>query len=161
MKVRIAQAPKAADATAVPVAADGIDDPFLTARGFRAKVGEVVAAPATDGRGVVLHVGVGPAAEVTTAVLRRAAGAAARAAGASRSMTLDLGRAAADGVDPVDAARAVAEGAVLGAYRYTAWRSKPDPTRLRQVDVVADAGASAPSPPGRGRRRRRSSRATL
>jgi leucyl aminopeptidase len=89
----------------------------------------------------VLHVGVGPAAEVTAAVLRRAAGAATRAAGASRSITLDLAGAAVDDVDAADAARAVAEGAVLGAYRYTAWRTKPEPSRLREVTVVAEASA--------------------
>ena len=139
MKVRTATAPRATDATAIAVTAEAVDDPFLTARGFRAKVGEIVAAPATDARGVVLHVGVGPAKEVTTAVLRRAAGAAARAAGASKSMTLDLAGAADESVDPADAARAVAEGAVLGAYRYTTWRTKPDPNRLREVTVVATA----------------------
>jgi leucyl aminopeptidase len=130
MKVRTAAAPRAADATAVAVAAGAVDEPFLVARGFTAKPGEVVAAPATDGRGVVLHVGVGPAADVTPAVLRRAAGAASRAAGTAKTLVLDLGG------DAAAASKAIAEGAVLGAYRFNAYRTKPQDSKLREVIIV-------------------------
>ena len=136
MKVRAATAPRSADATAVAVAAGAVDDAFLKARGFTAKPGEVVAAPAGDGRGVVLHVGVGPAADVTPAVLRRAAGAAARAAGTARTLVLDLD------VDSADAARAVAEGAVLGAYRFNAYRTKPPEGGVREAVVVTGERAA-------------------
>src|SRR5688572_505587 len=135
MQVRAAAAPRTADATAVAVAAGAVDDPFLVARGFTAKPGEVVAAPATDGRGVVLHVGVGPAAEVTPAVLRRAAGAATRAAGAAKTLVLDLGADAAS-------SKAIAEGAVLGAYRYTTYRTKPNGSSVEEV-VVARGNKAA------------------
>jgi leucyl aminopeptidase len=137
MKVRSSASPRPTEATAVAATAGDPADPFLRARGFTAKPGEVVAVPSDDGRRVVLHVGVGPPGEVTTAILRRAAGAAARAVGRAGSLTLDLAGAAAPGVDAAAAAQAVAEGAVLGAYRYTAWRTQQDGTGLREVVVVS------------------------
>lgn len=143
MKVRAARSRRRADAYAVAVSSDAVTDPFLVARGFAGKPGEVCAAPDPDGPGIVLHVGVGPSADITTAVIRRAAGAAARAAGKARSLVLDLAGAAPRGVDAADAARAVAEGAVLGAYRYTAWQSAPPDSALREVTVVTDAPKAA------------------
>jgi len=142
MKVRAAAAPRRADARAVAATSDEVVDPYLVARGFAAKPGEVCAVPDADG-GVVLHVGVGPAAEVTPNVLRRAAGAAARAAGRARSLCVELAGAAAPGLDPADAARAVAEGAVLGAYRYTEWRTTPTDSILADVTIVTGAPKAA------------------
>jgi leucyl aminopeptidase len=136
MRVRAATAAKRADAVAVAVAADAVEDPYLVARGFTGKVAEVASAPSAEGPGVVLHVGVGPAADVSPAVLRRAAAAAARAAGAARTLVLDLG------ADDADGARAAAEGAVLGAYRYDDWRTRPPEHRLREVVVLTGAKAA-------------------
>ena len=130
MKVRASTTARRAEAVAVAVTSDRIRDRYLRSRGFTGKVAEVCPAPSTDGRGVLLHVGVGPAAQLSPAVLRRAAGAAARAAGAARTLLLDLGARTADD------ARAVAEGAVLGAYRYDEWRTKPADRRLADVVVI-------------------------
>jgi leucyl aminopeptidase len=143
MRVRASATPRRADARAVGVTSDAVTDPYLVARGFAGKAAEVCAVPDLDGGGVVLYVGVGPAADVTTAVLRRAAGMAARAAGKARSLVLDLAGAATDGIDPAAAARAVAEGAVLGAYRYDAWRTSPPNGALADVTVVTDAPKAA------------------
>jgi len=139
MKVRTSSTAGRADAVAVAVTADRVDDPFLAARGFTAKPGEVAAAPAATGRGVVLHVGVGAAAGVDAAVLRKAAASAARAAGKAGVLALDLLGALPEGADMAAASRAVAEGALLGAYRFDAYRSKPDGGTVREVVVVGGA----------------------
>lgn len=146
MKVRAAASvpTRPADAAvAVGVPAGAAGDPFLAARRFAGDPGEVVAAPG-GGRRVTLHVGLGPADEVTPAVLRRAAAVAVRAAGSARVLVLDL-LSRLDGkadLDPAAAARAMAEGAVLGGYRFDAWRSKPKERPLREVVVVTGERAA-------------------
>ncbi|MGH9153578.1 MAG: leucyl aminopeptidase, partial [Acidimicrobiales bacterium] len=51
-----------------------------------------------------------------------------------------------DGLDRAAAARALAEGAGLAAYRFTAYRSEPDPCPVEELTVVApDAGALEPA----------------
>jgi len=73
---------------------------------------------------VVVAVGLGPLAGEGGAydpeVLRRAAGSALRALAGSRSVALTL---AASGGDVTTAARAVAEGALLGAYSFDRYRT--------------------------------------
>ena len=87
--------------------------------------------------GVVVAVGLGDG-EVDDEVLRRAAGTALRAlAGSARTVALSL-------VDPAAATpeqvRSVAEGAVLGSYRFTTYRSAASdvPAPVEQVQVVVD-----------------------
>ncbi|MGI5237055.1 leucyl aminopeptidase [Dactylosporangium sp. CA-139066] len=76
--------------------------------------------------------------------LRRAAGAAARALAGSASMALVLPL---DEAEPSAGVRAVAEGALLGAYRFAGYKSKPSASRrdpVRKVLVhVPDAGSKA------------------
>jgi leucyl aminopeptidase len=87
-----------------------------------------------------------PAAES----LRRAAGSAARAlaGAASIALVLPLADREEPGEDELSAGvRAVAEGALLGAYRFAGYKSKPSTTRrdpVRRVLVhVPDAGAKS------------------
>jgi leucyl aminopeptidase len=88
---------------------------------------------------VAVGLGAAPAADVAydLEVLRRAAGAAARALAGS-------GKAAFALLDPEDAdplaVRAVAEGALLGSYAFTKYRSADAdlPAPLREVQVVVD-----------------------
>jgi leucyl aminopeptidase len=102
--------------------------------GFRGRLGEVreLAAPGMPFRRLVL-VGLGRMDETTPATLRRAAGAASAAVATtatSLATTLVL-------ANPVAASvRAVAEGAALGAYRFTEARSQPQATTLTSVTVV-------------------------
>ena len=138
-----------ADVLAVPVLLGGgvpdgagaaLDDRFLAARRFVGKAGDVLAMPADDG-GVVVAVGVGAAAGVDAAVLRRAAALAVRHAGASTSVDLALLAAAPEGLDRDVAAQAVAEGAALATYGFSAHRSGAgDPTR--SVTVVGGGEAA-------------------
>ena len=137
--------PEGVDVVAVPVAtgpsvvgdSHGLDVAQLDARRFEAKVGETLALPGADGT-TVLAVGVGDADEVTRDVLRRAAAAAVRASWKRSSLALNLLAAAPSGLDGQEAAAAVAEGAGLASYRFTRFKSDPDPCRLEAVTVVGD-----------------------
>ncbi len=121
-----------------------LDERFLAGRGFTGKPDEVLAMPADDG-GVVLAVGMGPAADVDAAVLRRAAAVAVRNAGPAGSIDLTLLAASPDGLDRAVAAQAVAEGAALATYSFSAHTSAPAPP-TRRVHVVGGEGQAV----GRG-----------
>jgi len=107
--------------------ADGVPEPLLTALaglGATGKAGEVTrlatlgALPAP----VLLAVGLGPQATTYDAeVLRRAAGEAVRALAGTGTVGITLPLA--HGAAGAQEVRAVAEGALLGAYSFTAFRS--------------------------------------
>ena len=88
-----------------------------------------------------LVVGMGPSGEVGPDQLRRAGAAVARAAKRYPSVAIRLLDAVAEPARRPAAAQALAEGLVLGSYRFTTYKSEPDPAAAR-------AGR-------RGRRRRR------
>jgi leucyl aminopeptidase len=73
-----------------------------------------------DGPSSIITVGLGAAGEVTAETLRRASGAAARAASGARTLGSLLGLS--DFVPADEALRAVAEGSLLGAYSFTKFR---------------------------------------
>jgi leucyl aminopeptidase len=113
------------------------DDPVVRAAGFEAKVGRTVLLP---GR---LLVGLGDNGSngPDDRALRRAAGAAARAAAQCRRIATTL-----------PARQAVAEGFSLGAYRFTKYRSDPKPNRIESVAVVGSGGARGRAALDRGAR---------
>ena len=152
--------PKAATASialvtseAVSSGFDGFDAAVLEAVGFEGKADQVHLQPAEGGfTGLV---GLGPAAEVTEATVRRAGAVLARScsrhARAAVSLPVDVS------VPAAEARRAVAEGVVLGGYRYTAFKSSAggdgggDGSRkLDRVDVVGSASAGAKTAVARG-----------
>ncbi len=97
---------------------------------------------------VVVAVGLGPAApSYGDEVLRRAAGEGVRAvAGTARRVATSLALTGADGTGP--AVRAVAEGALLGAYAFTAFRSAASAAEVQEpvgevVVLVPDDGELA------------------
>lgn len=113
---------------------------------YRGDLGETARIPVRGKLGVdlLLVVGLGERGGVTTDALRRAAGAAAR--GAQRDATLAIAVPADAAADATDAerAQAVAEGASLGAYAFTAYRTKDDDLpRLSGVEVLAGDGTDA------------------
>ncbi len=117
---------------------------FLEDAGFHGKVGEALAVPVAGMRATTaLLVGVGDPDEVTPAVLRRAAGSAARRARTAKTVATTLAEARASGERHEDAVSAVAEGFVLGAYQFLAHKSKGKPTALRSVAIVGAGGAAA------------------
>jgi leucyl aminopeptidase len=142
--------------------------------GFRGEEDEYVRVPTMGALGAtsVVVVGLGDPAKLTTETLRRAAGTGVRAVAGTRRLatTLALGK----GVDATEATRAVAEGALLGAYDFVKFRNasldgrkepvqavtvlvadpkaKPATAAAKRADVVATATALARdltnTPPG-------------
>ncbi|MEV4726725.1 leucyl aminopeptidase [Micromonospora humida] len=140
-------------AESIAAAFDGKLTATLTLLGATGGPGEVikVATLGTVTAPLVVAVGLGPeptGAAPAPETLRRAAGAAVRAlAGAPRvALSLPLP----DDADAPAALRAVAEGALLGGYRFAGYKTKPQPSRREPVAEVliavpdaADATARA------------------
>ncbi|MEV7830902.1 leucyl aminopeptidase [Streptomyces subrutilus] len=124
--VGVAKGPKgpvaAAGAEAVDTAYAGKLASVLEALGASGSEGEITKLPAPDGFKVpvVLAVGLGSLPETDESydeeVLRRAAGAAARALHGAKKAAFSLP------LDDASAVTAVAEGALLGAYAFTAYQ---------------------------------------
>ncbi len=115
---------------------------LLEARGFSGKLGEAVAVPALGrlAAATLLVVGLGDRGEADAEALRRAAGVIVRhAAGAKQAVTTLVQ--ALPG-DPVGAVRAVAEGALLAAYRFDKYKQPrrdggaASTDALRQLDLA-------------------------
>jgi leucyl aminopeptidase len=126
------------EALSAGLEAAGVDADYAAARGFKAKVGQTltVAGPTT-----VLCVGLGPVEAIGPTVVRRAAAAVSRAGGREQVVAVRLLDAVVDAGGRPAAAQALAEGIVLGAYRFSAYKSEPDPGRLERVVVVGRGGA--------------------
>jgi leucyl aminopeptidase len=131
-------------AAAVDTALDGGLATFLAEAGFEGKPGETLAVP-TAGRlraKAAILVGIGDPDELTVDGVRRAAAAIARRAGKAASVATTLASAG-PGLDAADAAQAVAEGMVLGAYQYLEYKGDASPSKLRKVTVIVEAGGAA------------------
>jgi leucyl aminopeptidase len=105
--------------------------------GFAGDEDECVRLPAPAGLGAtsVVVVGLGDARNVTAETLRRAAGAGVRAAAGVRRAATTLALHTGAG----DALRAVAEGALLGAYDFTRFRNASLAGRKEPVQAVVVA----------------------
>ncbi|MEU7574007.1 leucyl aminopeptidase [Micromonospora sp. NPDC049240] len=129
----------ASGAESIAAAFDGKLTETLTLLGATGGPGEVIklATLGTVTAPVVAAVGLGPepaGAAPAPESLRRAAGAAVRAlAGAARvALALPLP----DDADAPAALRAVAEGALLGGYRFAGYKTKPQPARREPVSEL-------------------------
>ena len=135
-----------ADATALGEAIDVDVAGELGALRFEGAAGGVARIP-TRGRAtapLVLVVGVGERDKVTLDALRRAAGAAARNAGKDSTLAIVVPGDLAPEADGQDVAQAMAEGAGLGAYAYTAYRTKDDDKpSLDAIRFLAGEGTEA------------------
>ena len=149
----------AVDAVGVGVFADaldggelpeGLDRGFLEAQGFTAKAGSSCVVPGTGGR-LLVALGLGPSAEVTVPTYRRAAAALARAARRQTHLAIDVLDGVPDGLDRPAVAQAIAEGALLGAYRYTALKSDPEQSHIESLTVVGKGGNRVQAALSRGR----------
>jgi leucyl aminopeptidase len=120
---------------------DAGDDGWLRRQGFRAKPGQsLVLRTAAGGPSVVL-LGLGDRAGVDAERWRRAAAALVRAAGEGGGTAALLVPDDPPGGGPDSVGSAIAEGAILGAYRFDAYRSSPPPGGVdRLVAVGATAG---------------------
>jgi leucyl aminopeptidase len=147
----------AADLLAVPVAKGGVLTPgaatvdaaldgglqaFLEEAGFEGNLGEALAVP-TGGKlraRAALLVGVGDVDKLTLDDLRRASAAIARRATKAPTVATTL-LDVASAFPRNDAAQALAEGFVLGAYQFLEYKGDGKPTKLANVTVIGD-GAS-------------------
>ncbi len=132
------------DQLAGDVVVVGVTSRYAEAAGFTGAVGHTLLVPAPGERGADhLLVGLGDEADVDANRLRAAAGPAGRMATRHAKVVVALGEKAADGTTPEDAARAVTEGWVLGAYRFDDHRSDPTPSQVRSVTLTAGGARSA------------------
>ena len=153
--------PEAATAVAVGVPSDrlgsddgpdGLDWAFLDSRGFTGALGQTQVLPgdapgapdddADDAAAapVTVVVGLGPSSELGPSVMRRAAGALARAVARDEVVAVRLLDAVDEPARRPAAAQALAEGMVLGSYRFSRYKSDPKPSALREVVVVGGGG---------------------
>jgi len=130
----------------------GLDRDDLGRLGFEAKAGQVQLVPA-DG-GLIAAVGLGPAGDLSTSVLRLSAAALARVARKNRSLATDLAAAAAlaDGPGEADGAAALVEGISLALYRFGYHSSGGDRRgdRLARVTLVGSTAAGVRAAVERG-----------
>ena len=108
--------------------------PLLSTLGFEGKPGEVAKVPTggTLKSPLLILVGLGERDRLTTEAVRRAAGAAARSVSNAAHVALALPAADAAHV------RAVADGYLLGDYRFTAFKSDPAPDGVAEVVILTD-----------------------
>jgi leucyl aminopeptidase len=113
--------------------APGVDLALASAARFEAKEGQTLVA-ATDA-GVRLLVGLGDGA----ANFRKVGAAVAKAAVGSPAVVVDaLGHL--DGAERVAAADELAQGLVLGSYRFDAYKDAPEHVKLAAASVVGKGG---------------------
>jgi leucyl aminopeptidase len=134
----------ASGAESIAAAFEGRLSGTLSLLGATGAVGEVtkLASLGTVTAPLVAAVGLGPeptGAAPAAETLRRGAGAAVRAlAGCERvALCLPLSDGDPAGADAVRALRAVAEGALLGGYRFAGYKTKPAPGPRDPVDTVS------------------------
>jgi leucyl aminopeptidase len=140
--------PRDADALVVPALAGepvgyGVDGDHLRIGGFTGQLDQLATVPGEAPGRAVIVVGVGPAEAVDEQALRRAAAVAARASApyaTVASRLLDVLPAEAEPARRAAAARALAEGSVLGAYRFDRYKSAAEAPALSRIVVVGPGG---------------------
>ncbi len=129
---------------------DGLDRGFLEAQGFKATPGESCVVPGGNGQ-VIVALGLGAAEDVSVPTYRKAAAALARAAHRQTHLAIDVLDSVPEALDRPAVAQALAEGVLLGAYRYTALKSDPDPSHIESLTVVGKGGKRVLASLDRGR----------
>jgi leucyl aminopeptidase len=119
---------------------DGIDAASLASLGFTGKAGQLASLPHRDGP-VTIVAGLGSRAQVDAATVRRSVAAASRVARGHRLVVTDVQGALGDEVSAAAEAQAVAEGLVLGLYRFHAYKSADDPVRVERLVFQGKGGA--------------------
>ena len=132
------------DRMADDLATAGVDQDFAERAGFEAKAHQTLLVPtAADRSGPDrLIVGLGPAAEVDGNRLRSVAGTAGRRTTRHPRVSVALADSATEATGVLGAVQAVAEGWVLGAYRFDAHRTAPPEAKVAAVTLTA-GGARA------------------
>ncbi len=121
-------------ASAIDSALDGYLEQHLHDNNYKAKVGEISYIP-TMGRlpaKSIAVIGLGSKAEVGPREIRRAAGAAAR--GVPEASV--VGSALHEALEGAEGSQAAAEGLLLGSYRFTRYKSDPQPSKIQHIVFV-------------------------
>ena len=105
----------------------------LAAAGFEGKTSETALFTRVDAANVSL-IGLGSPAELTAASLRDIAAAAARANAKAAKLAIVLTQLGE--LTPAEAARVIAEGAVLARYRYNQLQSNPKDVALEELQIA-------------------------
>jgi leucyl aminopeptidase len=110
----------------------------LLALGATGAAGEVIKLPGAGGvkATVVVAVGLGPADQVDSEAVRRASGAAAGSLDNAASIVFALP------ADSVELISAIVEGAVLGDYAFTTYKSQDTHSSPAEVVIVTDLARS-------------------
>ena len=122
----------------------GLPVAALRAQGFTGAADQLAFVNDASGRSVIV-IGVGASKSVDDNRLRRVGAQAVRAGSRSKRLGVDVldvveGRSAAERSSAI---RALAEGLVLGSYRFTEYRSAPKPVALAAVTVSGVTGKAA------------------
>ncbi|KRF11643.1 aminopeptidase [Nocardioides sp. Soil797] len=106
--------------------------PLLASIGFTGKAGETAKVPTSGAINapVLVLVGLGDAKKLTPAVVRRAAGSAARSVSNAASVALALP------ADTPELIRAVTEGFLLGGYTFTDYKRDTRPESEKSSEIV-------------------------
>ncbi len=110
----------------------------LAARGFEAKLGQVIA---LTGRGATqILVGLGDPSALTVDSFRSAAAALVRAAFGEAALATALIDSAPARLERAAVAQAVTEGVLLASYQFTVYKSQPLPRALQRVIFTGRGG---------------------
>jgi leucyl aminopeptidase len=116
---------------------------YLRGRGFEGNVDQLFTLPGGRPGTIVMMVGLGPSADVTPAVIRRASASATRSAtrhAVVATHLLDALGPEATAAEKAAGAQALAEGAIVGAYQFTTFKSSSEPPALARLVVVGGGG---------------------
>ncbi len=136
----------AGEAAAVDRATRGAVSKLIASGDFTGRFLELaVLHPAGIRAARLIVVGLGKKSAATPHRMRQAAGTVARRARALECRTLAsaVHRADAGGIAVSEAAQAAAEGAVLGHYRFTSYRTDPGPPPLQRIELIEPDAARA------------------
>jgi leucyl aminopeptidase len=146
LALALARGPLPASLGALDAAMDGAITRLLASGDFSGKKDETAVLYPAGPVARVLLVGVGKAEELKLAGIRRAAAAAAkRARGIGvPDAAFHFAAGLPQGISPVDASKAIAEGLAFGVWQYTELKRPPEEPRpeLARIDVLAPAATS-------------------
>ena len=131
------------DGPFVPPAAAGseyLDAAHLKTSGITGKPNNTHSVPGANGT-TIIGVGVGDAKSLTLEILRGAFGVAARAARRFGKVAVSVGTNPDAALDPKGVGQALAEGFVLGTYKFTRLKKAGEADALSEVTVLTTAKA--------------------